>query len=314
MSPDPRLRRRADAPESMRGMRLDRAAAALFAEFSRAQLQRWIHSGELRLNGATAKPRESLPAWPADALLSLDAAPVTGDRWLPEALPLCVVHEDESLIVVDKPAGLVVHPGAGHDGGTLVNALMARYPELTSLPRAGLVHRLDKGTSGLLAIARNEASLRHLSGQFHDRGASREYLAICAGVLTGGGTVDAPLGRHPSHRQKMAVNPDGRHAVTHYRPLRRFTACSYLSAHLETGRTHQLRVHLFHIGHPLLGDPLYGRSRQGAAPMARQALHAALLGLRHPDSDAPMQWRSPLPADFQRLLDAEALNYVASAS
>ena len=305
-SPDGRLRLSVRVPDDMREARWDRVAASLFPEFSRAQLQRWIRSGALRLNGEAAKPNE--PARPG-AVLSLDAAaPARAPRWSPQPIEIDVAHEDAALIVVDKPAGMVVHPGAGHAEGTLANALVERYPELAALPRAGLVHRLDKGTSGLLVVARRDAARRDIAAQFRERVAKREYLAICAGTLSGDGAVDAPIGRHPVQRQKMAVRQSGRPALTRYRLLRRLSGASYISARLETGRTHQIRVHLAHIGHPLLGDPLYGRCRQGAVPMSRQALHAASLGLRHPDSGEALRWTSPLPADFQALLDAETLN------
>ena len=301
-----RARRAVHVPEQLQGERWDRVASALFPEFSRAQLQRWMRSGALRLDGAVVKPNE--PA-PLGATLSLDAElPVAPAPWSAQDMPLDIAYEDATLIVADKPAGLVVHPGAGHAEGTMANALVGRYPELASLPRVGLVHRLDKDTSGLMVIARNDVARRALATQFSEHSAQREYLAICAGALTGDGMVDAPVGRHPVQRQKIAVRQDGREAVTHYRLLRRFSTCSYISLRLETGRTHQIRVHLAHIGHPLLGDPQYGRCRQGAAPMSRQALHATSLGLRHPDSGELMHWHSPLPVDFQALLDAEIAN------
>ena len=231
-----------------------------------------------------------------------------------ESLPLAVVYRDRSLLVIDKPAGLVVHPGAGNARHTLQNALLALDPKLALVPRAGLVHRLDKDTSGLLLVARTPEAHTALVAAMAARAIRREYLAVCTGVLTAGGTVDASIGRHRSQRTRMAVRSDGRRAVTHYRVVRRFRAHTLVRVMLETGRTHQIRVHLAHIGFPLVGDPLYGRRRilaGGTAALAaelrsfpRQALHAARLALTHPLSGRELHWEAPLPQDLQRLLAA----------
>jgi 23S rRNA pseudouridine1911/1915/1917 synthase len=225
------------------------------------------------------------------------------------------VFRDRSLLVIDKPAGLVVHPGAGNARHTLQNALLALDPNLALVPRAGLVHRLDKDTSGLLLVARTPEAHTALIAALAARAIGREYLAVCTGVMTAGGTVDAPIGRHRSQRTRMAVRADGRPAVTHYRVVRRFRAHTLVRVTLETGRTHQIRVHLAHIGFPLVGDPLYGGRRRipaGCTPalaaalrgFPRQALHAARLALSHPLTGRELQWEAPLPQDMQRLLAA----------
>jgi len=232
---------------------------------------------------------------------------------LPETIALRLVHEDSDLIVVDKPAGLVVHPGAGNPRHTLQNALLGLDPKLASLPRAGLIHRLDKDTSGLLVVARNAAAQTSLSRQLMARTMSREYLAVCVGVMTGGGTIDAPIGRNRRDRLKMAVRESGRPAITHYRVLERFRAHTYISVKLETGRTHQIRLHLSHLGYPIVGDPVYGSrfsQPRDAKPefvdtlraFKRQALHAASLGMDHPRSGKRLALQSPVPGDFMQLL------------
>ena len=269
-------------PPQYAGQRLDQALAVLFAEHSRARLQHWIRDGHITLDGATVKPRMRLH----------------GGEWLrgrcplhiqtadqPQPLALAIIHEDAALVVIDKPAGLVVHPAVGNRDGTLVNALLHYDPTLATLPRAGLVHRLDKDTSGLLVVARSLAAHTALVAQLQARQVSREYRAVVTGVLAAGGTITAPLGRHPVDRKRMAVVAQGKPAVTHYRVSRRFRAHSELTVKLETGRTHQIRVHLAHIRYPLFGDPVYGgrpRLPSGMAPEAidllrgfqRQALHA----------------------------------------
>ncbi len=237
------------------------------------------------------------------------------DRVAPEAQPLAVVHEDRALFVIDKPAGMVVHPGAGNRHHTLQNALLALDPRLALVPRAGLVHRLDKDTSGLLVVARTPEAHASLVAALAAREIERSYLAICIGAMTGGGTVDAPIGRHRTLRTRMAVRNDGREAVTHYRIEKRFRAHTFVRVQLETGRTHQIRVHLAHIGYPIVGDPVYvGRRRlpAGCSPalaaalgaFARQALHAAHLALAHPVTGKRLEWEAPLPADMARLLAA----------
>ena len=305
-------------PSALAGQRFDRAAAALFPDYSRSCLQRWIRDGVLTVDGRPCKPRTTLAA--GDVLCLRVPVPtgttVAAVAWSATELPhaLRVVHEDEHLIIVDKPSGCVVHPAAGHTDDTLANALLARYPELAELPRAGLVHRLDRNTSGLLAVARNALAQRSLAAQLEARSVRREYLAIVNGVVTGGGSVAAAIGRHPRHRLRMAVRTDGRAALSHYRVLRRYRAHSMLRVRLETGRTHQVRVHMAHVGHPLVGDALYGARprfppavgealRSRLSQTGRQALHAECLGLAHPATGEHRQWRRPLPDDLRTLAE-----------
>ena len=313
-----RVSRRLQIPDDLSGRRLDQAAALLLPEFSRSRLKSWIDAGALTLDGAEAKARTLLKGGEALALeAELEAAvPVE-----PEAIPFTVVHEDEALLVIDKPVGLVVHPGAGNASGTLQNALLHRYPDLVLLPRAGLVHRLDKDTSGLLVVARTLASQTALAAALERRDVKRTYLAICQGVLTGGGTIEEPIGRHRSDRTKMAVVEGGRESRTHYRVLERFRAHTLCEVELDTGRTHQIRVHMAHIRAPLLGDPVYGgRPRLPPAPsdelrsalqgFKRQALHAQRLAFAHPVSGEHLVFTSPIPADLAALvalLRADAL-------
>jgi 23S rRNA pseudouridine1911/1915/1917 synthase len=222
----------------------------------------------------------------------------------PEDIPLEVLFEDESLLVINKPAGMVVHPGSGNWSGTLMNALLHRDPRLAGVPRAGIVHRLDKDTSGLLVVARTLAAQTDLVRQLQARTVKREYLAVAIGTLEGQGCVDAPIGRHPVQRTRMAVVQGGKPAITHYRVLACHAGATLLGCRLETGRTHQIRVHMAFLGHPLLGDPVYGRTVPGLPDFPRQALHAARLGLIHPVSGASLFWEAPLPEDMQELLHA----------
>jgi len=220
-------------------------------------------------------------------------------------IPLRIVFEDEALLVIDKPAGLVVHPGNGNPDGTLLNALLHHAPELAGVPRAGIVHRLDKDTSGLLVVARTLASQTDLVRQLQSRSVSRHYLALALGSLPAvAGTIDAPIGRHPVNRTRMAVVPGGKPAVTHYRVLRQFTGCCLVECRLETGRTHQIRVHLAHLGHPLVGDEVYRGRRPRGPDFGRQALHAFRLGLDHPVTGRACQWEVPLAQDFAQLLES----------
>ena len=305
-----RIQRRLKVPDELGGKRLDQAAALLLPEFSRSRLKSWIDAGRLTVGGEGAKPRVLLKGGEELVLdIELEAAvPVE-----PEAIPVKVVHADAALLVIDKPVGLVVHPGAGNRSGTLQNALLNLHPELAKLPRAGLVHRLDKDTSGLLVVARTLESQTVLAAALELREIKRTYRAICQGVLTGGGTVDAPIGRHRRERTKMAVIDGGRPARTHYRVVERFRAHTHVEVDLETGRTHQIRVHMAHIRAPLLGDPTYGgRPRLPPAPsdelkaalqgFRRQALHASRLAFVHPATGAALSFQSPLPPDFERLL------------
>ncbi|HQQ63902.1 MAG TPA: 23S rRNA pseudouridine(1911/1915/1917) synthase RluD [Pseudomonadales bacterium] len=292
------------------GYRLDQAAAELFADFSRAQLQQWIRDGLLKRGGAVARPRDKVNA---GDILQLDAELATHDHWLAQDMALDIVYEDATLLVIDKPAGLVVHPGAGSPDGTLLNALLHHDAQLAAIPRAGIVHRLDKDTTGLLVVARTLQAHAELIRQLQARTVKREYEAVVCGVLTGGGKVDAPIGRHPRDRIRMAVVSSGKPAVTHFRVIERFETYTHVRVQLETGRTHQIRVHMAHIGHPLLGDSIYGARVRlpkhadevltlALREFPRQALHAAQLGLLHPASGEYMQWQAPLPQDMQDLL------------
>ncbi len=293
------------------GMRLDQAIATLFPDYSRARLQEWIKQGLVRVDGAVAsRPRDKILG---GELIELEAILQDQVACRPEAIPLDIAYEDETLLVVNKPAGLVVHPAAGNPDGTLQNALLHHDETLIQLPRAGIVHRLDKETSGLLVIAKTPAAHKYLVEQLQERAVKREYRAVVTGVMTAGGTVDQPIARHPSQRTRMAVHPGGKHAVTHYRVLERFRFHTYLKVVLETGRTHQIRVHMAHIRYPLLGDPVYGgrlRIPAKASPaleamlrsFRRQALHARKLGLQHPRTGEWMEWQVEPPQDMQELL------------
>lgn len=303
----------AQVPVGMYGQRFDQAASELFPEFSRSRLQTWIRDGRLTLDGRIAKPRDKLIG---GERLELNAELEAQGTWEPEPIQLDIVHEDEHLMVINKPAGLVVHPAAGNHTGTLLNALLNHAPELINLPRAGIVHRLDKETTGLMVVAKTLHAHTDLVGQLADRTVSREYEAVAVGAMTGGGTVDAPMGRHPTQRKLMAVlSQGGKRAVTHYRVKTRFPHHTHIRVKLETGRTHQIRVHMAHIGFPLIGDPVYGKRfkiPKGASEalieslkaFPRQALHAATLGLEHPHTGEYIEWSVPLPADMQALLHA----------
>jgi len=304
-------RRTAEIAPGQAGLRLDQALPLLFPEFSRSRLQEWVKEGRVRLDGAVCRPRDKVYGgeW-----VELDAQFAEQVECLPQAIPLTLLYQDEHLLVIDKPAGLVVHPAAGNPDGTLQNALLHHDPGAIELPRAGIVHRLDKETSGLLVVARTPAAHKSLVEQLQTRDIHREYRALACGVLTAGGTVDAPIGRHPVDRIKMAVVAGGKEAVTHYRVLERYRGHSLLKVNLETGRTHQIRVHLAHIHHPLVGDPLYGgRLKLPAGASAelaealrgfpRQALHAHRLELRHPITGEAMAWESPLPEDLRQLIE-----------
>ena len=304
-------------PEELAGKRFDVVLAALAPQYSRARLQRWIRDGLATVQHRRGRPRDSVEAGDLielkapveDCVSSLHAA---------QPMDLAILHEDETLIVIDKPAGLVVHPGAGRPDRTLLNALLHREPDLAAVPRAGLVHRLDKDTTGLLVVARTLAAHKSLVDQLAARSVRREYLAVVRGRVIAGGVIDAPIGRHPAHRTRMAVvRRGGRPATTHYRIETRYRAHTALSVRLDTGRTHQIRVHLAHLGSPIVGDPDYGgRSGPpaGAAPALRealsrfdrQALHARRLTLRHPATGQVQAWTAPPPDDLGTLLAALA--------
>jgi 23S rRNA pseudouridine1911/1915/1917 synthase len=292
-------------PESAAGQRLDQVLAVLLPQHSRSRLQDWIRAGRLLVD---AHP-ESLARRKLHGGETLTLAVPADPESLagaPEAIPLDIVFEDDSLLVINKPAGMVVHPGSGNFSGTLMNALLHHAPTLAKVPRAGIVHRLDKDTSGLLVVAKTLTAQTDLVRQLQARSVKREYLAVALGILRGEGRVEAPIGRHPVQRIKMAVVPSGKPAVTHYRVERIFAGATLLCCRLETGRTHQIRVHLASIGHALLGDPVYGASPSQLPPFARQALHATRLGLRHPVSGTTLHWEVPLPDDMRALLTALA--------
>lgn len=299
-------------PESMRGRRLDQALAELVPDYSRSRLQQWIRAGQVALDGRVPKTREIVQG---GEQVQIDAEVTVETASKAQAIALNVVYEDDDLLVINKPPGLVVHPAAGNPDGTLLNALLYHAPDLAALPRAGIVHRLDKETSGLMMVARNLAAHTRLVAALQARDIGREYLAVVNTVLTAGGTVDAPIGRHPVDRKRMAVVSGGKPAVTHYRVVERFRAHTLVRLRLETGRTHQIRVHMAHIHCPVTGDPVYGgrlRQPRGAGDslrtvlqgFRRQALHAQRLALQHPGSGEPVSWEAPVPPDMQELIEA----------
>ncbi|ARN39428.1 TPA: 23S rRNA pseudouridine(1911/1915/1917) synthase RluD [Pseudomonas aeruginosa] len=304
------IQRAAEVPFELGGQRLDQIAAQLFPEHSRSRLAGWIKDGRLTVDGAVLRPRDIVHS---GAQLVLEAEQEAQGEWLAQDIELEIVYEDEHILVIDKPAGLVVHPAAGHQDGTLLNALLYHVPDIANVPRAGIVHRLDKDTTGLMVVAKTLEAHTKLVAQLQARSVSRIYEAIVIGVITSGGTIDAPIGRHGVQRQKMAVVDAGKVAVSHHRVLERFRAHTHTRVKLETGRTHQIRVHMSHIGYPLVGDPVYG-GRFRIPPVAsqtlvqtlrefpRQALHARFLELDHPATGVRMKWESPLPEDFLWLL------------
>ncbi|MDP2792550.1 MAG: 23S rRNA pseudouridine(1911/1915/1917) synthase RluD [Sulfurisoma sp.] len=294
-------------PADCVGLRLDAALARMFPEHSRSRLQGWLKDGLIRVDGAAADAKRKVLGGERIEFAAVPPAPTFSAAAEDIALP--IVFEDDDLIVIDKPAGLVVHPGNGNPSGTLMNALLHHAPALAFVPRAGIVHRLDKETSGLLVVAKTLAAQTDLVRQLQARTVKRHYLALALGQVERDGSVDAPIGRHPVQRIKMAVvhGSRGKEARTHYHVLERFERATLLECRLETGRTHQIRVHLASIGHPLAGDPVYGKTKSGDARLDafhRQALHAWRLALRHPAGGAEMAWESPLPEDFAALLEA----------
>jgi 23S rRNA pseudouridine1911/1915/1917 synthase len=284
----------------------------LFPDYSRSRLQKWIKEGQVTVNQQPMRAKDTVFG---GEVVELTVVAAEETQWQAQELPLDVVYEDDYVIVISKPADFVVHPGAGNIDGTLGNALLHRYPELEAVPRAGVIHRLDKDTSGLLVVARNLTAQKSLVEQLQAREFEREYRALVVGVMTAGGTVNAPIGRHPSQRIKMAVVQNGKPAITHYRVLERFRAHSLVKLNLETGRTHQIRVHMAYLHYPLVGDPLYGGRLQIPSGCSetfanvlrqfkRQALHACRLGFVHPHSGEFMAWEAPMPADMQQLIEA----------
>jgi 23S rRNA pseudouridine1911/1915/1917 synthase len=286
-------------PGACAGLRLDQALSRMFPEYSRTRLARWVLAARVTVDGRASAPRQRLHGGERIALTPASDARDRPDR--PECIPLAIIHEDGALIVIDKAAGLVVHPGAGNWSGTLLNALLAHEPVLAAIPRAGIVHRLDKDTSGLMVVARTLAAQTDLARQIAARTVRREYLALVHGRVARDGTIAARIGRHPRSRTRMAVVARGREAVTHYEIIERFALATLLRCRLETGRTHQIRVHLSALGHPLVGDPAYGK-RTSALRFARQALHAERLALVHPQTRRNVSWQSAPPADMQELL------------
>ncbi len=300
----------AEVPSDLGGQRLDQVAAQLFDEYSRSRLTAWIKEGRLTVDDAVLRPKDVVHG---GAMLSLQAEQEAQGEWVAQDIPLNIVYEDEHILVIDKPAGLVVHPAAGPADGTLLNALLHHVPDIVNVPRAGIVHRLDKDTTGLMVVAKTLQAQTKLVDQLQKRSVSRIYECICIGVITSGATIDAPIGRSSANRQRMAVIDGGKPAVTHYRVLERFRSHTHVRVKLETGRTHQIRVHMTHAGYPLVGDPLYaGRFRipPAASPtlvqtlkeFPRQALHARFLELEHPATGQRMKWTSPLPEDLVWLL------------
>ncbi len=298
--------------EEHAGKRLDVVLAELFPEYSRSRLKLWIEQGQVLVDGSTAKPKHKISG---DEELQLSVQSIESEEvCAAEDIPLDIIYQDDSIIVINKAADFVVHPAAGHYSGTMQNALLHFDESLAAIPRAGIVHRLDKGTTGLMVVARNLSSHKYLVDQIQKHEVTREYQAVVFGVMTGGGMVDQPIGRHPRDRIKMAVRENGREAITHYRLLKRFREHSHIKVQLETGRTHQIRVHMSFLHHPIVGDPVYaGRHRvpAGAQPelldylqsFKRQALHAWRLSFVHPESGEDVSFEAPLPDDMQRLID-----------
>ena len=296
-------------PEECAGMRFDQVLAKMIPQHSRSRLQSWIKAGFIEINRVDASAK--LKVFGGEQVKVKPQASVAELSFRAEEIDLDIVHEDETLIVINKPPGLVVHPGSGNWEGTMLNALLHHAPSLKTLPRAGIVHRLDKDTSGLLVVAKTLEAQTHLVRQLQGRTVTREYLAIVEGVVLVSGSVDAPIGRDPRDRLKMAIVPNGKPAVTHYRPMESFAQNTLITCKLETGRTHQIRVHMRSIGHALLGDTVYRGKPRALHPelqkhikaFGRQALHATRLGLIHPQLARPMEWHAPLPADMADLLD-----------
>ncbi|MCX7892338.1 MAG: 23S rRNA pseudouridine(1911/1915/1917) synthase RluD [Burkholderiales bacterium] len=295
-------------PAALAGLRIDQALARMFPEHSRSRLAAWLKAGRATVDGSRVDPKRRV--WGGERVaLAAEPEPARGAA-AAQPIPLAIVYEDEDLLVIDKPAGLVVHPGSGNRDGTLLNAVLHHAPGLAALPRAGIVHRLDKDTSGLLVVAKTPEAQTALVRQLAARTVTRQYLALVHGAVARDGRVEAPIGRHPTARTRMAVTARGKPAATRYRVLARYRDATLLECTLETGRTHQIRVHLASIGHPLVGDPVYGGRRAAAAgalgAFRRQALHATRLALVHPRTGARLEWESPMPADFAALCAALA--------
>jgi len=297
-------------PDAHAGERLDAVLAILLPDYSRSRITSWIKDDKVTVDGKVVAPKHKL-AGGEKVEVTIEANPEEVS-FTAEAIELDVIYEDEAILVINKPAGLVVHPGSGNWSGTVLNGLLFHYPELKSVPRAGIVHRLDKDTSGLMVVARTLSAQNNLVQQLQARTVKRQYLAVAQGLVQKNGTIDAPIGRHPKDRIKMAVVHTGKPAITHYRVLERFSGHTLVECRLETGRTHQIRVHMAHIGHPLAADPVYGGKPRLISPEVtlaleefnRQALHARQLTLAHPATSKTMSWKAPIPEDFDLLLCA----------
>jgi len=300
-------------PDHLFGKRLDQVLAEMFPDYSRSRIKEWILADAVKVNGIVQnKPREKmLGGEPIDILAELPE----DERFEAEAIDLDIVYEDEHILVLNKPAGLVVHPGAGNADGTLLNALLHHCPGIAEVPRAGIIHRLDKDTTGLMVVAKTIPAQTHLVEAMQAREITREYEAVCHGAMTGGGTIDEPIGRHPTKRTHMAVSQSGKPATTHFRVMEKYRAHTRLRLRLETGRTHQIRVHMTYVNHPLVGDPVYaGRPRPPRKAdeqlltilrnFRRQALHAAMLRLAHPITLEILEWHAPIPDDMVQLTAA----------
>ena len=291
----------AEVPAGCAGQRSDYALAKMFPEHSRSRLSAWLKSGLITLDGVSPAPKDKV--WGGEKVVLNAEADLRTTSFRAEDIPINVVFEDAHLIVINKPAGLVVHPGSGNWAGTLLNALLQHAPALAHIPRAGIVHRLDKDTSGLLVVAKTLTAQTALVRQLQDHSVTREYVAVVHGFLQKSGSVDAPIGRHKTQRTRMAVVPNGKPAITHYQPIQHFAQATLVRCLLETGRTHQIRVHLTSIGHPIVGDPVYGAHRKTPA-FTRQALHAEKLALTHPASGRRRSWSAPIPGDMNKLISA----------
>lgn len=301
------------------GQRLDQSLAEMFPDYSRSRLKAWIENGRVTVNGQVIEvPRTKVYG---SEKITITVEIEDENRFEPEDIPLNIVYEDDDILVINKPKDLVVHPGAGNPKGTVLNALLYHYPHIAEVPRAGIVHRLDKDTTGLMVVAKTIPAQTKLVRDLQKRKITREYEAIAYGIMTQGGTVDEPMARHPTKRTHMAVHPLGKPATTHYRIMERFRNYTRLRLRLETGRTHQIRVHMAHIAHPLLGDQTYGgrpRPPKNASEsfmtvlrdFKRQALHAIMLRLEHPTTGEMMEWYAPLPEDFVNLVNALKEDYL----
>ncbi|URL06812.1 23S rRNA pseudouridine(1911/1915/1917) synthase RluD [Avibacterium sp. 21-595] len=310
----------ADVQPNQMGQRLDQSLAEMFPDYSRSRLKTWIESDLVKVNDEVVNVPRSKVYGGEHISITVEVEDET--RFEPEAIPLNIVYEDDDILVINKPKDLVVHPGAGNSNGTVLNALLYHYPAIAEVPRAGIVHRLDKDTTGLMVVAKTIPAQTKLVRDLQKRKITREYEAIAYGIMTQGGTVDEPMARHPTKRTHMAVHPMGKPAVTHYRIMERFRNYTRLRLRLETGRTHQIRVHMAHIAHPLLGDQTYGgrpRPPKNASEellttlrdFKRQALHAIMLRLEHPITGKLMEWYAPLPEDFVGLVNALKADYLA---